>query len=352
MTAVVGFLDAEHLTVLDGRTLNVCVRLPEGGARRSGAWLRVGDRALRLEAAGERAFGTYVVEPVAGGTPGGRGWRGRWPGPERRKGAAAGHGLEVIAVGEGEVRELGVAVALEGRRGREEYGLRAPGAVAHGAVAEHRAGAAAGASGGPTRLDPPHPDGWRITVAPPREGGVAALRADRLPPHAEVDRVALGWTELAIHGRVVGPGAPAAQRRPGDPPARRRSGRAAGEASPGSSGPAPGGEFACELVGRGAACALRVAGCRDGRFVAVLGGWELARLAEWGGERTWDLRVRAWGCAMPVGRLLGDVVDPGRVHRLPNRLLIADSGDVLRVAPRYTAAGRLVVVTEVVGETR
>ncbi|WP_159072380.1 hypothetical protein [Streptomyces sp. CMB-StM0423] len=51
MRAAAGRLDAEHLTVLDGRTPNVCVRLPADGAGRSGPWLRVGGRALPLEVA-------------------------------------------------------------------------------------------------------------------------------------------------------------------------------------------------------------------------------------------------------------------------------------------------------------
>ncbi|MEO3766838.1 hypothetical protein [Streptomyces sp. B5E4] len=330
--AAVGRLDAEHLTVLDGRTLNVCVRLPAGGAGRSGAWLRVGSRALRLEVAGERAFGTYVVEPGS-------------PDAGRRRAAGAWHGLDVIAVREGEARELGVELAVEGRRRRRGYGLRAP---VDAGPAEWIAGA------GPTRLDPPHPDGWRVTVASPGDGCAVVLRVERLPPHVEVDRVEVGWTELTVHGRVVGPAdsaAPTVERRPVRLP-RRRGAEAAGR---GPLGPAPGGEFACELVGRGEAggvCALPVAARGGGRFVARVGGAEWARVAAWSGERVWDVRVRAAGCpvALPVGRLLGDVVDPGRVHRLPNRLLIADSGDVVRVAPRYTAAGRLVVVTEAVGD--
>ncbi|WP_326796188.1 hypothetical protein OG946_12525 [Streptomyces sp. NBC_01808] len=340
MRAAAGCLDAEHLTVLDGRTLNVCVRLPEDGAGRSGAWLRAGGRALPLEVAGERAFGTYVVEP---GVPEGAGMR-------RRRAAGAGHGLDVIAVREGEARELGVELAVGGRR-RRGYGLRAPGDGVP--VASPGAGSAAG----PTLLDPPHPDGWRITVAASGDGCAVVLRAVRLPPHAEVERVEVGWTELAVHGRVVGPAdTPPAWRWP----VRLPRSRGAEDARRGPAGPAPGGEFACELVGRGEAggvCALPVADRGGGRFVARAGGAELTRVAGWGGERAWDVRVRAAGCAvaLPVGRLLGDVVDPGRVHRLPNRLLIADSGDVVRVAPRYTAAGRLVVVTEVVGhagETR
>ncbi|AKH82707.1 hypothetical protein AA958_11230 [Streptomyces sp. CNQ-509] len=327
-----GCLDAEHLTVLDGRTLNVCVRLPEDGAGRSGAWLRAGGRALPLEVAGERAFGTYLVEPEV---PDGAGMR-------RRRAAGAGHGLDVIAVREGEARALGVELAVAGRR-RRGYGLRAPGGGVPAA--------------GPTRLDPPHPGGWRITVAAPGDGCAVELRAVRLPPHAEVERVEAGWTELAVHGRVVGPAdAPPAGRWPVRlPPSRGAEGARRGPA-----GPAPGGEFACALVERGEAggvCALPVDGCGGGRFVARAGGAALTRVAGRGGERTWDVRVRAAGCAaaLPVGRLLGDVVGPDRVYRLPNRLLIADSGDVVRVAPRYTAAGLLVVVTEVVGhagETR
>ncbi|WP_407565240.1 hypothetical protein [Streptomyces sp. 184] len=373
-----GSLEAEHLTVLDGRTLNVCVPLPAGGAGRPGAWLRVGERALRLEVAGARAFGTYVVEPVERGGGGGGGGR-RWSGP-RRRAAGAGHGFEVIAVAAGERRELGVEFSVGGRRRRRSYGLRVPGGAVPG-----------GAAAGPTRLDPPHPGGWRVTVTASEDGGggggAAVLGVERLAPHAEVDRVEVGWTELAIRGRVVGLAAPgpASGSAPGrwavGVPARRRSGRGPGAAvhgmagvagepaggaaaaGPGAAaGDAPragvrphGGEFACELVARGepgAVCGLRVAECGGGRFAAVAGSGELARLAEWRGERTWEVRVRSGGCAVPVGRLLGDLADPGRVHRLPNRLLVADSGDVVRIAPHYTAAGRLVVVTEVVGGAR
>jgi hypothetical protein len=361
-------LEAEHLTVLDGRTLNVCVPLPAGGASGvTGAWLRVGDRALPLEPAGARAFGTYVVEPVAAHGVGGRGRR--WPGPWRRgiagAAAGAGHGLDVIAVVEGERRELGVEVAEGGRRRRTAYGLKAPSAGPGGAPAAGAAGGScaessgaegsgagpvggggagvaggprAGLIAGPTRLDPPHPDGWRLTVASPEEGHAAVLWVERLPPHAEVERVEPGWTEVAIHGRVVGLAGPGAV-----------------GAAPPVGGAAAGGGLVAELVVRGeagAVCGLRTVDRGAGGFVAVLGGAELERLAGAGGERIWDVRVRSGGCAVPVGRLLGDVADPGRVHRLPNRLLIADSGDVVRVAPSYTAAGRLVVLTARVGGGR
>ncbi|MFF0729095.1 hypothetical protein [Streptomyces sp. NPDC004134] len=342
MRAAAGCLDAEHLSVLDGRTLNVCVRLPAGGAGRSGAWLRVAGRARPLEVAGERAFGTYVLEPeVSDGA-----------GTGRRRGAGAGHGLDVIAVREGDARELGVELAVGGRR-RRGYGLRAATGGVPVAAAGFAADPGAGSAAGPTLLDPPHPDGWRITFAASGDGGAVALRVVRLPPHAEVERVETGWTELAVHGRVVGPAdAPPVGRWT----VRLPRSRAAEDARRGPA-PAGGGEFGCELVGRGEAggvCALPVADGGGGRFVARVGGAELTRVAGWSGEREWEVRVRAAGyaAALPVGRLLGDVADPGRVHRLPNRLLIADSGAVVRIAPRYTAAGRLVVVTEAVGEAR
>ncbi|WBB59005.1 hypothetical protein O7599_25825 [Streptomyces sp. WMMC500] len=338
MRAVAGSVAAEHLTLLDGRTLNVCVRLPEAGAGRTAAWLRAGDRALRLEVAGERAFGTYVVEPVACGA--GRGRRGA---------AGAGHGLEVIAVEEGEARELRVEWAA-GRRRRRGYGLAAVPAVGEAV------GAAAGPGTGPTRPDPPHPDGWRVTVTSPAAGCPAVLRAERLPPHAEVDRVEVGWTELAIHGRVVGLARPGVVAPRGGSPGGVLAAvlRGAAPAAPAPGPPSDEGLVA-ELVMRGeggTVCRLGTTECGGGRFVAAVAGRELAKLAEWSGERTWDLRVRAGGCALPGGRLLGDVVDPGRVHRLPNRLLVADSGAVVRTAPGYTPAGRLILVTEVVGDVR
>ncbi|MEV6107468.1 hypothetical protein AB0M28_22585 [Streptomyces sp. NPDC051940] len=238
-------LPASHLSLLDGRTLNLCVRLPEDTRRA----VLAGFGELTLGA------GTFPAGRVEGTVP--------------------------------------LRVEVTTTRGRRRvYAVRAPGA---------RAG------DGPTRAEPGHPVGL---CADP---GGAALRRAEAVPGAEVEHVDVGWTRLAVRGRLTG---------------LRPLGAVA------------------ELAPRGAEAAVALPTEWDGdRFTAYLGAAELAGTPR---EQTYDLCLRVPGHGRPLrmGRLRTDVTAPKQVYRLPDRLLFTPAGDRVRVAPYYTPTGRLALTAE------
>ncbi|MCD0482078.1 hypothetical protein LO771_06520 [Streptacidiphilus sp. ASG 303] len=269
-----------HLSVLDGRTLNVCVEVPD--ARRG--------RPVVLEFVQDQAVVPVPMTVTASPY-----------GPPRAEAAAL-----LSLPGESGPAALG-RVVLEPGRWRLRVALAGPvGQVEHADV-----GAAPELLGtGPTRPDPPSPETAHQARVDATKDGRALLRIGEVAPCAEVTRVDLGWTAVTVSGRPVG--VPE-----GDLPLLQ-----------------------AEAVRRDTGGSERIPLLWDGaRFTFPL---PLDRMADPDGrELIWDVRLRCGERPLRLGRRLTDVRDPKQVFRTPYRLLVAEDGRTVRAHAYYTAGGSL-----------
>lgn len=168
--------------------------------------------------------------------------------------------------------------------------------------------ATSGLLDGPTVPAVRHPDtGARYTLGTTVRGR-AWLAVDSPQPWAEVTRVVTGWDGVAISGRLVPPGT------------------------------ASGSTAEAELVHHRQRLRLPVALDGD-RFTIMVPGTAVATPGA-----TWQLFLIAGGMPpLPVGRHLHDLRRPDQVIKYPARLIPVDSVRSLRVKPRYSAHGRLLL---------
>ncbi|MFD7918214.1 hypothetical protein ACFV3R_03160 [Streptomyces sp. NPDC059740] len=290
-------LTPAHLSLLDGRTLNVCVRVPDQ-IRPTEAHLVIGGGAKP------------VVAPLTL--------------TERGEGRVEASGTLVVGLLDGRCETV-PALPTDLRRyllaaGQWKLSVR----FADGTGEERRFALAA--------VPNPLPDGPTIAAPTAADGshgrllasstGRAHLSLGRDAAAAEVERVVIGWSDLTLHGRLT---------------------NAASQAYTGAS---------VELVRRGGAAVRSVQPAWDGEhFTCRL------RVEDFAGatakEQIWDVRLTApGGRPLKVSRRHTDVRLPKQVFRMPNRLLADEQGRCLRINPYYTPVGSLALRGAVIASER
>lgn len=311
-------LEAEHLSVLDGRTLNVCVRLPaEAAARGQRVWLCTGGGERELAVVGSRGEGAFVLTEAGAADP------GQAPEPQvptctLPELPLTGHRHQPLSV----------------RIGKTSYAIAPP-------PTEPRAD-------GPTRPDPPRSDGRHVTVI--ERAGAVALACRTLPPTAHVEGIDVGWLRLTVTGRLVGAAAPAHG--------------AVAELVPRDGGPP------VPLTGlgwNGTAFTLTVTAAELAPAVRTPEPASPGRPAAPAAPapRTFDIRLHLPPHPKPLrlARALTDITVPKSVHRLPTRVL-RDPGrsaasvairiepcstpTAIRIQPYFTPTGRLALTLEAI----
>lgn len=281
-------LTAGHLSVLDGRTLNVCVRLPLGASAPSlvlgGPGSAPGAVPLALARRGDggaEARGTVLLglrdadAATAGPVPAGVHARlldeGQWP----------------------------LSIAFTDASGQDR---RCALARAQRLMPD-----------GPTVPEPVRADGAYCRLIASGTGrAYVSLGRDGL--QAEIVSVTIGWSEVTLEGRLLN--APAEECRGGVELARRggRTTRVVPATWHGDT-------FVCSVQ------------------VADFGAFDTR-------ERIWDVRLhRGRRRPLKISRRRTDVRSPGDVFRMPHRLLTAEDGTVLRIHPYYTPIGSLALRT-------
>ncbi|MFE0818722.1 hypothetical protein ACFW40_02095 [Streptomyces sp. NPDC058807] len=276
---------ADHLSLLDGRTLNVCVPVPDD-LTASAASLVLGSGS------------SPVVVPLAL--------------VQRGDGRVEARGTSVIDLLEG-VRADSPPVPAGMRRFLLEAGQWRMSVVYTDVRGEERRFALAAAPrlmpDGPTLPEPVRDDGTYCRVIASSTGR-AYLSLGRDHAEAEVLTVDIGWSQVTLRGRLVNSPAEACN---GDVELIRRNGKVSRTV------PATwqGDVFTCAI------------GTADFGAVGAK-------------EQIWDLRLRRpRGRSLKLCRRRTDVRSPGDVFKMPNRLLTADDGTALRINPYYTPVGSL-----------
>ncbi|MCX3059191.1 hypothetical protein [Streptomyces beihaiensis] len=289
----------QHLSLLDGRTLNVCVLVPEG--------VDAVAARLLIGASSDPAPVPLTLTPRgAGRTP-------------RATATAVLDLLDVDAsthtgTGAGAVTGAGAGSPLPS--GLRRF-LLAPGDWPLSVEFTTGTGAAERFAlvdpptlmpDGPNAPDPVRADGTycRVTTTPT---GRARISLGHDPAAAELISIDLGWTDLTLRGRLTG----ADEHQGATVELRLRGGGVTHRATPTWSGD----RFSCTLD----ATAFGAVGTK---------------------EQVWDLVLKRPGHkAMRIARRRTDVREPKAVYRMPYRLLAAPGGNAFRVNPYYTPAGNL-----------
>jgi hypothetical protein len=275
---------AEHLSLLDGRTLNFCVRVP-GEVTASAASLLLGGGSspvvvpLTLVQRGDghvEAQGTAVLDLLEADADDS-------PVPA---------GVRRFLLDAGQWRLSVTFTDLSGTERR--YALaKAPKVMADG----------------PTVPEPVRADGTYCRLIASGTGR-AYVSLGRDDAEAEIVSLRIGWSEVTLEGRLLN--APADECR-GDVELVRRNGKS-----------------------------TRVvpATWRGDTFVCSI------RVADFGGaaakEQIFDVRLqRPRRRSLKVSRRRTDVRSPSDVFRMPHRLLTAEDDTVLRINPYYTPIGSL-----------
>ncbi|MEU6440065.1 hypothetical protein [Streptomyces sp. NPDC047046] len=273
-----------HLSLLDGRTLNVSLAVPADVPAVT-ARLSLGESTpaliplrLREDSDGTvRAEGTAVIELLDG--------------LRERNHLPAGIPRFLLGAGAWKVSVL--LSTVDGTT--SSFALAGPGPLL---------------ADGPTRPDPAREDGTHCRLTESLTGR-AHLLVGRDAPAAEVERVETGWTAVTVRGRLL------------NAPADAYTG---GHLS---------------LVARATKQTATVPLMwHDDRFTAVVSPEDLPGITE--RDQIWDLRLLCTGLnGLRPNRLRGDVRDPATVHRMPARVLADAAGRSLRLYPYYTSAGSL-----------
>ncbi|WP_077798839.1 hypothetical protein [Streptomyces sp. JHA26] len=276
---------AEHLSVLDGRTLNICVAVPDDVTAAS-ASLVLGQGSspvvvpltLAQRSDGRvEAQGTTVVDLLEGDSSTGP----LMPGGIRRYLLEAGQWRMSV-------------VFTDVRGGESRYALAAAPKMM---------------SDGPTLPESLRDDGTYCRIIASSTGR-AYVSLGRDGADAEVVSVHIGWSEITLRGRLVNAPAEACN---GDLELIRRNGKVS---------------RTLPAVWEGDAFTCRV------------------QIADFGTlstkEQIWDVRLRRpRGRSLKLSRRRTDVRSPGDVFRMPHRLLTSDDGTALRINPYYTPIGSL-----------
>ncbi|WP_306189735.1 hypothetical protein [Streptomyces sp. MK5] len=276
-------LSAQHLSVLDGRTLNVCVRLPPGasvpalvlGSGSSScavplALVRRGDGGTEARGTvllGLREADAATAVPVPAGVHARLLKEGQWP--------------------------LSVAFTDASGQDRRRALARAPQLMPDG----------------PTDPQPVREDGSYCRLIASGTGrAYVSLGRDGL--QAEIVSLTIGWSELTLEGRLLN--APAEECHGG-----------------------------VELARRGGRTTRVVPATWHGD--TFVGSIQVADFGAFGDkERIWDVRLhRGRHRPLKISRRRTDVRSPGDVFRMPHRLLTAEDGTMLRIHPYYTPIGSL-----------
>ncbi|MEU0598175.1 hypothetical protein ABZ484_07945 [Streptomyces sp. NPDC006393] len=276
-------LTAEHLSVLDGRTLNVCVRLPCGASAPS-LVLGSGSSSCAVPLAlarrgdgGAEARGTLLLGLREG---------------DAATAVPVPAGVHACLLDEGQW-PLSVAFTDASGQDRRCALARAPQLMPDG----------------PTRPQPVREDGSFCRLIASGTGR-AHLSLGHDGPQAEIVSLTIGWSEVTLEGRLLN--APAEDCRGG-----------------------------VELARRGGRTTRVVPAAWHGdTFVCSI------QVADFGApdekERIWDVRLhRGRRRPLKISRRRTDVRSPGDVFRMPHRLLVADDDTMLRVHPYYTPIGSL-----------
>jgi hypothetical protein len=281
-------LPVEHLSVLDGRTLNLSVVLPAvpGSPDPVSARLLVAARpepvrlAIAPKPAGDGRIRLSVTAAVdrqadAGGQAG-----------------AVPAGVHLLRLPDGSWPLL---LGVTGPEGVEQrFALSGPPKIM---------------ADGPNDPSPEQPDGHRVRVAESALGTARLELGTDPESSAEVTEVELGWSRITLRGRLAG---------------------------------VPEGPVEAELVRREDGAARRLPARRDGElFEIAIAPVDLPGNAP--GEQIWDVRVHppGHGRAIRAARRRTDVRSPKLVFRMPARLLTADDGTAAWINPYWTPAGNL-----------
>ena len=295
-----GRVQAIHTSVLDGRTLNLCIALPMNVQFDDvllGFVSETEERILPLEicsdGTGTQATGTVILALDSVATP------------ENAFSVLGSVPVFKLPVGRWRLQLL--ATPPDGRRERFD--------VAAASTVERD---------GPMVPDPPCPvTGARFRMEATGDGR-AVLKVLEPEPRAHTTSIELTWTRVVVSGRIVGQ----SKLRPGFTVA----------------------EMTCRGTG---AVHREPVDLLKGRFSLVL---PVARLVDSspGLEQIWDVRLTDIGAALGtksglrVGNWLNDVRDPKAVFRTPHRLFIAEEDKTVRVHPYYTPAGSLAISCELI----
>ncbi|GGV60109.1 MULTISPECIES: hypothetical protein [Streptomyces] len=277
-------ITAEHLSLLDGRTLNFCARVPQG-LTASSASLLLGSSSpvvvpLTLVQRGDgyvEAQGTAVLDLLEADS----GRPHPMPAGVRRFLLAAGQWRLSVVFTDAAGKDHRFAVA------------KAPRLMPDG----------------PTISEPVREDGTYCRLIASGTGR-AYVSLGRDDTQAEIVSVRIGWSEVTLEGRLVN--APAEQCR-GDVALVRRNGKE-GRVVPATW---HGDTFVCSLTP--------------------------ADFGDLGAkEQIYDVRLqRPHRRPLKITRRRTDVRTPGDVFRMPYRLLSAQDGTALRINPYYTPVGSL-----------
>ncbi|NEA46370.1 hypothetical protein G3I35_08790 [Streptomyces sp. SID10815] len=277
---------AEHLSLLDGRTLNFCVRVPDGISASAASLLLGGSSSpvvvpltlVQRSDGSVEATGTAVLDLMEADAD-----------PHRPVPA----GVRRFLLASGQWRLSAVFTDVSGQERRFAV-AKAPRLMADG----------------PTVPEPVRADGTycRLIASGTGRAYVSLGRGDA---EAELLTVRIGWTEVTIEGRLVNA---AADECHGDIELVRRNGRV-----------------------------TRVvpATWRGDTFVSAI------RAADFGDfgtkEQIFDVRLqRPRRRSLKVSRQRTDVRNPRDVFRMPHRLLTSEgAAAVLRINPYYTPVGSL-----------
>ncbi|WP_232108180.1 hypothetical protein [Streptomyces gossypiisoli] len=277
---------AEHLSLLDGRTLNFCVRVPDEVTASSAALLLGGSSSpvvipLALVQRGDghvEAQGTAVLDLLEADT-------------DQHQHLPAGMRRFLLAAGQWRLSVVFTDVAGAERR----YALaKAPRLMPDG----------------PTTPEPVREDGTYCRLIASGTGR-AYVSVGRDDAEAEILSVKIGWSGVTLEGRLVN--APADECR-GD----------------------------VELVRRGGKAPRVVPATWQGdTFVCSLKPADFGDLGT--KEQIFDVRLRRpRRRSLKISRRRTEVRSPGDVFRMPYRLLTGeDGGTVLRLNPYYTPIGSL-----------
>ncbi|WP_367221597.1 hypothetical protein [Streptomyces sp. 16-176A] len=279
---------AEHLSLLDGRTLNFCVRVPEGISVSAASLLLGGSSSpvvvpLTLVQRGDgsvEASGTAVLDLMEADAD-----------PHRPVPVPAGVRRFLLASGQWRLSVVFTDASGEDRRFAV---AKAPRLMPDG----------------PTDPEPVREDGTycRLIASGTGRAYVSLGRGDA---EAELIAVRIGWSEVTVEGRLVN--APADECH-GDIELVRRNGRIT-RVVPAS------------WQGDTFVCSIRAADFGD--FSTK--------------EQIFDVRLqRPRRRSLKVSRQRTDVRSPRDVFRMPHRLLTSEGDDaVLRINPYYTPIGSL-----------
>lgn len=271
-------LEASHVSLLDGHTLNVCVPLPEDSAKAT-LVLVDGKTTLRL------------------------------PTTIARGGDSPPRAQSTVVLRNGPHDETFGYADLAVREGIWSLGVELPANTGQGITRPISVNTVTDGTSGPTLARPTSGHGGLSIKLSTRPGAGVTLGVTNLAAFAEVSHVDLSWLGFSVEGELLGAwdvGAPTTSL-----------------------------VLKCGEGGRSVSVPLSVDGTRFSFSVPF------TELVETPGPRVWDCFVTQGRITKQVGRQLADIKDVRGVYSSPVRVVSTESGGLVRARAYYTKGRNL-----------